>query len=161
MRLYIFTGAFTFYKRDPTDALLSRSRKDDVSPGYVSGRVLSRGNVSFFFFLPASSVIDCWLLREGRRRPRARKRRGAFSCICIYIFASFVRYFLRFSFLFLPLKRILQHYETVVGCVLLSCLIARDSCVLRSPAGLKPDKDYHTPDVLLLHLPVVRVKALL
>lgn len=29
-------------------------------------------------------------------------------------------------------------------------LVTRDSCVLRSPAGLKPDKDYHTLEVLYL-----------
>lgn len=46
----------------------------------------------------------------------------------IYLFT----YFLLF---FPPLLRILQHYETVVGCVLLSCLVTRDSCILRSPAG--------------------------
>lgn len=122
--LHIYKS-FHFYKRDPTDALLLRTcpREDVVSPGY-----LSRGDVLFF----SPRVVGDRLCR-----PRARKRRGAF----IYLFFSFL-------FSFSPPLRVLQHYETVVGCVLLSCLVTRDSCVLRSPAGLKPDKDYHTPDVL-------------
>lgn len=131
--LHIYKS-FHFYKRDPTDARCSHvpivsPRKDDVSPGYVS-RVLSRECLFFFFSSSVSSVIDCCLLREGRKRPRARKRRGAFSCVYIYIYIHFFRP-LFFSFLFFSP---LTHFTTL-----------RDSGGLRPPELLNHSRFMCTP----------------
>lgn len=80
-----------------------------------------------------SSVID--------RGPRARKRRGAVLRLVFLFFPVFL--FHSFFFLF-TLRR-------DSGGLRPELLVTRDSCVLRSPAGLKPDKDYHTLE--MFHLP--------
>lgn len=82
------------------------------------------------------SVIDRG--PSARGGPRARKRRGAVLCFSFSFF--FLGFF--FSFLFT-----LQRDS---GGLRPELLVTRDSCVLRSPAGLKPDKDYHTLEMLYL-----------
>lgn len=78
-----------------------------------------------------SSVIDRGPLA---RRPACEKeKRSGFVYLVFFCF---------FSFLFT-----LQRDS---GGLRPELLVTRDSCVLRSPAGLKPDKDYHTLEILYL-----------
>lgn len=72
----------------------------------------------------------------GQGVPRARKRRGAF--VPFSVFLSFV---LSLSLYLFTLKR-----ES--GGLRPELLVTRDSCVLRSPAALKPDKGYRSFSLL-------------
>lgn len=82
--------------------------------------------------------------RDGGARVREREERSGFVCLVFLFFSEFF-----FSLLFT-----LQRDS---GGLRPELLVTRDSCVLRSPAGLKPDKDYHTLE--MLYLPAARVKA--
>lgn len=86
-----------------------------------------------------SSVIDRGPLA---RRPACEKEKRSGFCVSSFSFFFPV-------FLFLPFFFTLQRDS---GGLRPELLVTRDSCVLRSPAGLKPDKDYHTLE--MLHLPV-------
>lgn len=74
----------------------------------------------------------------GRRRARVREREE--ERFCVLNFSFFFRFFF-LSFL---------HLQRDSGGLRPELLVTRDSCVLRSPAGLKPDKDYHTLEMLYL-----------
>lgn len=79
------------------------------------------------------SIVAPWL-----RRPACEKEKRSGFVFSLSFFFCF------FSFLFT-----LQRDS---GGLRPELLVTRDSCVLRSPAGLKPDKDYHTLE--MLYLPV-------
>lgn len=105
------------------------------------------GSRIFRIFVPSSVIDRDPLPPREVGAPRARKRREERFCVCL-VFLFFSGFF--FSLPFFTLQR-------DSGGLRPELLVTRDSCVLRSPAGLKPDKDYHTLE--MLYLPAARVKA--